>query len=462
MSWCAGAFGSRRDFGMTLFYTTPLIFTGLSVAIAFHAGLFNIGAEGQLDTGRAGRGGGRRGLAGIALAAGTGLATLAALAAGTIWGAIPGWLRARRGSHEVINTIMLNFIAAGLASYVTLYLLKNPDSQNPETRPDWRGISDSSIWYFWRRAGEHGVAVWRLPLRRCVWILLWRTVLGFEMRAVGQSEPAARAAGIDSGGSGSLRMSVAGGLAGLVGVGEVLGNAGNFRLGFSPEYGFLGIAVALLGRNQPLGVVAAALLFGALHKGAADLDMETEHVTRELSLVLQALIILSVIGGWALELDEKTGRNMIGQLAGFDAAGFHAADLCGARRHVQRAVRRDQYRARRHDVDRGVWRGGGNIGQPIRRGWGSACGMGAGVALAAIYGLFVIRLRANQIVAGMAINMLAMGLTPFFCKILYDVTGSTPAIPIGERFQSAPLYLCWGLVVVCWSLDEIHAGGACG
>jgi simple sugar transport system permease protein len=127
-----------------------------------------------------------------------------------------------------------------------------------------------------------------------VWILLWRTVLGYEMRAVGQSEPAARAAGINSGRIRIIAMAVAGGLAGLVGVGEVLGNAGKYRLGFSPEYGFIGIAVALLGRNQPVGVVASALLFGALHKGAADLDLETEHVTRELSLVLQALIILSV------------------------------------------------------------------------------------------------------------------------------------------------------------------------
>jgi simple sugar transport system permease protein len=89
-------------------------------------------------------------------------------------------------------------------------------------------------------------------------------------------------------------MAIAGGLAGLVGVGEVLGNAGKFKLGFSPEYGFIGIAVALLGRNRPLGVVAAALLFGALHKGTADLDFETEHVTRDLSLILQALVILSV------------------------------------------------------------------------------------------------------------------------------------------------------------------------
>jgi simple sugar transport system permease protein len=127
-----------------------------------------------------------------------------------------------------------------------------------------------------------------------IWVLLWRTPLGFEMRAVGQSESAARAAGIDVARIRILALSIAGGLAGMVGIGEVLGNAGRFKVGFSPDYGFMGIAVALLGRNQPVGVVFAALLFGALHKGTADLDLETEHVTRELSLVLQALIILCV------------------------------------------------------------------------------------------------------------------------------------------------------------------------
>jgi general nucleoside transport system permease protein len=287
------AFGSGYDFGMTLFYTTPLIFTGLAVAVPFQAGLFNIGAEGQLTLGA---------LAAAAVGAlwpalpwplAPVLATAAAILAGMFWGWIPGWLRARRGSHEVINTIMLNFIAAGLASYVTLYLLKNPDTQNPETRNIGAGYLIHQFVIF----GGAPVST-ALPLAitaaALVWILLWRTVLGYEMRAVGQSEPAARAAGINSGKIRIIAMSVAGGLAGLVGVGEVLGNAGKFRLGFSPEYGFIGIAVALLGRNQPVGVVAAALLFGALHKGAADLDLETEHVTRELSLVLQALIILSV------------------------------------------------------------------------------------------------------------------------------------------------------------------------
>ncbi len=204
-----------------------------------------------------------------------------------------GWLRARRGSHEVITTIMLNFIAAGLASYVALYLLKNPDSQNPETRPVGAGYLIHQFGTF-----DHAPVSLALPLAIlaaiAMQILLWRTALGFEMRAVGQNEAAARAAGIDSGRIRILALALAGGLAGCVGIAEVLGNAGNFRVGFSPEYGFLGIAVALLGRNQPLGVVAAALLFGALHKGAEDLDFATEHVTRELSLVLQALIILSV------------------------------------------------------------------------------------------------------------------------------------------------------------------------
>lgn len=299
-----GAFGSRADIGMTLFYATPLVFTGLAVALPLQAGLFNIGAEGQLTMGAL-----------AAAAVGTVwpalpwplapvLATLAAFLAGVAWGAIPGWLRVRRGSHEVINTIMLNFIAAGLASYVALYLLKNPDSQNPETRPVGAGYLLTQ-WKCFAPAPVSAALVLALVAALLLALLLWRTSLGFEMRAVGQSESAARAAGIDVSRCRLLAMCLAGGLAGLVGVGEVLGNAGKFRVGFSPEYGFIGIAVALLGRNRPLGVVAAALLFGALHKGSADLDFETEHVTRELSLVLQALIILSVsadgLWGWLQE-----------------------------------------------------------------------------------------------------------------------------------------------------------------
>jgi ABC-type uncharacterized transport system, permease component len=290
---CLGAFGSPYDLGMTLFYATPLVLTGLSVAVAFHAGLFNIGAEGQLTLGA---------LAAAALGAlwpqcpsiiAPFLAGLAAIVAGTLWGAVPGWLRAHRGSHEVINTIMLNFVAVGLSSYVTLYLLKNPETQNPETR----SIGDGYMIHQFAWFGGAPVSL-ALPLAivaaGCVWFFLAKTVWGYELRAVGQSQSAARAAGISAGNVRIIALAIAGALAGLVGVAEVLGNAGRFKVGFSPEYGFIGIAVALLGRNHPLGILAAALLFGALHKGATALDLETEHVTRDLSLILQALILLSV------------------------------------------------------------------------------------------------------------------------------------------------------------------------
>lgn len=295
------AFGSRYDLGMTLFYATPLIFTGLSVATAFHAGLFNIGAEGQLTMGALAAAAVGALLPGLPSPLGAVLGTVAAMVGGLVWGGIPGWLRARRGSHEVINTIMLNFIAAALASYVALHLLKNPESQNPETRPIGAGFLVPQFSFF-DGAPVSAALVIALLAAACVWIVLWRTALGFEIRAVGQSDAAARAAGIDCGRIRIIALSAAGALAGLVAVAEVLGNAGKFRVGFSPEYGFFGIAVALLGRNHPAGIVVAAMLFAALHKGTAELDLETERVTRDLSLILQGLVILAVsaegLWGW--------------------------------------------------------------------------------------------------------------------------------------------------------------------
>ncbi len=296
-----GAFGSKYDFGMTLFYTTPLIFTGLSVAFAFHSGLFNIGAEGQLVMGALAVAAAGIHFQSLPSFVAPFLGILVAVIGGGIWGAIPGWLRARRGSHEVINTIMLNFIAAGLASWVTLYLLKNPDSQNPETAavaPQYL-IGQFS---FFEGAPVSMALFLALAAVGVVWFILWKTVLGFEIRAVGQNEAAARAAGIDAAKMRMIAMAIAGALAGMVGIGEVLGNADRFRVNFSPGYGFTGIAVALLARNRPFAIIASALLFGALHKGATDLDLETENVTRDLALILQALVILSVsadgIWGW--------------------------------------------------------------------------------------------------------------------------------------------------------------------
>lgn len=285
--------GSRYDLGMTLFYATPLMLTGLSVAFALQAGLFNIGAEGQLTMGALAAAIVGVTFPGVVWPWAPLLAGIAAFLAGGFWGFIAGWLKAKRGSHEVINTIMLNFIAAGLASWLTLYVFKNPESQNPETGPVGAGYLIRQLAFFGDAPLSTALFV-AIAAAVLMGVFLSRTVFGFELRAVGQNESAARAAGIKLGLVQMATMFLAGGIAGLVGVGEVLGNAGKFRLGFSPDFGFMGIAVALLGRGRPAGVAAAALLFGALHKGASDLDFETENVTRDLALILQALVILSV------------------------------------------------------------------------------------------------------------------------------------------------------------------------
>jgi ABC-type uncharacterized transport system permease subunit len=301
-----GAFGTRYDFGMTLYYTTSLAFTGLAVAIPFQAGLFNIGAEGQLTLGALAAAAVGIVFPNIAWPLAPILAVLAAFSAGAFWGAIPGYLRAKRGSHEVINTIMLNFIAAGLASWVTLYLLRNTQSQNPETKAVGAGYLISHLDFFGDAPTSSAIFL-VLFVAFIVCIFLYKTVWGYELRAVGQSEKAARAAGINDAKVRIFAMALGGGIAGLVAVPEVLGNSARFKMGFSPDYGFIGIAVALLGRGRPLGVLAAALLFGALHKGTADLDLETEHITRDFSMILEALVILAISaeGIWNLKRRRK-------------------------------------------------------------------------------------------------------------------------------------------------------------
>ncbi len=291
------AFGSRYDLGVTLYYATALICTGLSVSVAFHAGLFNIGAEGQLVMGTlAGA------LVGVVLPdlpsyVAVPLAILAAILVGGLWGWIPGWLRTSRGSHEVINTIMLNFVAAAISSWLVTSHFQNPGSQSPETPPVapayfFRAWDPMKHWF--DDAPASAAFPFVVLVSIALWIFLWRTPWGFKIRAVGENEDAARTAGIDVDRSRQLAMGLAGALAGLVVVGEVLGGVGKMRLGFSPDFGFIGIAVALLARNHPLGILLTGFLFGALHKGAADLDIETEFVTRDLSSVIQALVIFCV------------------------------------------------------------------------------------------------------------------------------------------------------------------------
>lgn len=288
-----GAFGSAYDLGMTLFYTAPLILTGLAVAVPFHAGLFNIGGEGQLTLGAL-----AVAATGILFPELTGCAAfvaagLAGLAAGALWGGIAGWLRAYRGSHEVISTIMLNFIAAGLSSWVVLYLIRSNDTQNPETAHVGGGYMLDAFAFL--QGAPVTMASLVSPLcALLVWALMARGVKGYEISATGANPEGAATAGVNVPRTRLWAMVLAGGLAGLVGLAEVCGNAGRFRMGFSPDFGFVGIPVALLARCHPLGVVASALLFGALQKGTSGLELETEFVTRDLASIIQALVVLTV------------------------------------------------------------------------------------------------------------------------------------------------------------------------
>jgi simple sugar transport system permease protein len=279
---------------MTLFYTAPLLLTGLAVAIPFRAGLFNIGAEGQLTVG--------------ALAAAWAAVLLPnlespflaflwasslAFTVGGVWGAIPGYLKAKRGSHEVITTIMLNFIAAGLTAYFTLYTIKDPESSQAETLLIAPVYQLKSFEFF--NGAPMGSLIFGLILLVValhVWIRNSRW--GYQLKAVGENERAAETYGITKQKVWVSSMFVAGGVAGLVGLVEVMGNAHRFKIGFSADYGFVGIAVALVARGNLLGILPSAFMFGLLQKGSASLDLETEKVTRDLSYIIQGLIILGV------------------------------------------------------------------------------------------------------------------------------------------------------------------------
>jgi ABC-type uncharacterized transport system permease subunit len=284
--------------GYTLFLATPLIFTGLAVSVAFRAGLLNIGAEGQLYVAAFAT-------AWIGILLGSlpavvlvPLCFAAAILAGAGWGAIPGLLKARFGSHEVINTIMMNFIAVALVSYFTQYHYRTPGDPILQTAP----ISAAA---HLPRLGQisPGLPV-RIPLNvsflmalaasGIVYVFLWRTKWGYELRATGSNPSAAEYGGISVRRQIVLAMAISGGLAGMVGINEVLGYRHRYYDGFSDNYGFTGIAVALLGRNHPVGVIFAALLFAVLMRGGVPVDAFTQHVTKDIVQILQATIILFV------------------------------------------------------------------------------------------------------------------------------------------------------------------------
>jgi simple sugar transport system permease protein len=222
----------------------------------------------------------------------------AAMLAGAVWGAIPGLLKARFGSHEVINTIMMNFVAIALVSYFTQYHYRVPGDPILQSAP----ISANA---HIPRLGEMvpGLPV-RIPLNvafllalaacGAVYVFLWRTKWGYEIRATGTNPSAAEYGGISVRRQIVLAMAISGALAGMVGINEVLGYRHRYYDGFSDNYGFTGIAVALLGRNHPVGVIFAALLFAVLTRGGIPVDAFTRNVTKDIVQILQATIILFV------------------------------------------------------------------------------------------------------------------------------------------------------------------------
>lgn len=284
--------------GYTLFYATPLIFTGLAVAVAFRCGLLNIGAEGQLYIAAFATAWAGITFAGLPAVLLVPLCFLAAVLSGGFWGAVPGVLKARFGAHEVITTIMMNFIAIALASYFTQYHYKPPGDALLQTVPIGENAHIPRMARFVPGFPERiplNVA-FLLALLACllVYLFLWRTRWGYQIRATGANAAAAQYGGIATGRQIVLAMAISGALAGMVGVNEVLGYRYRYYDSFSSGYGFTGIAVALLGRNHPVGVILASLLFGALLRGGLFVDIFTEHVSKDLVVVLQGIIILFV------------------------------------------------------------------------------------------------------------------------------------------------------------------------
>ncbi len=295
-----GAFGSRSGLSYTLYYATTFVFTGLAVAVAFHGGLFNIGGEGQAMIGGLGAG-----VVALAIAPGLPafvvlpLMVLSAMVFGMAWAAVPAALQAWRGSHIVITTIMFNFVAAALMGYLLVNVLKEPGNMAPESAAfaasarmpgvhelfGWLGID-------WPRTPLNLSILLAIAASVLVYFALWRAQSGYALRAVGFSPEAARYAGITPQAQIMRSMLLSGALAGLVGINEIAGVQGRLIADFVAGAGFAGIAVALIGRNHPVGIAFAALLFGALYQGGAELAFEIQGFSREMVFTLQGLIVL--------------------------------------------------------------------------------------------------------------------------------------------------------------------------
>ncbi len=295
-----GAFGSKSGISYTLYYATTFVFTGLAVAVAFHGGLFNIGGEGQAVMGGLGAG-----LAALAFSAHLPfwmmlpVLVLSAAVFGGLWAAVPGALQAYRGSHTVITTIMFNFIASALLSYLLVSTLKEPGNMTPESRAFAEsarvpGVHEAMAWLGleWPRTPLNLTVLLAVAAAALTWAALWKSRGGYALRAVGFAPKASLYAGMQPHRLTVLAMAASGALAGLVGVNEIAGVHGRLLPDFVAGAGFAGIAVSLIGRNHPLGIVLASLLFGALYQGGSELSFEISGFSRDMVFLLQGLIVL--------------------------------------------------------------------------------------------------------------------------------------------------------------------------
>jgi len=295
-----GAFGSQRGISYTLYYATTFIFTGLAVAVAFHGGLFNIGGEGQAILGGLGTGL-------IALWLSNSLPAWAMLPLmlvsgalfGAAWAAVPAYLQAYRGSHVVITTIMFNFIASSLLVYLLVNVLRPAGSMAVETAafaasaklPGMQEVL-AAVGIEWDASPLNMSLILALLASLAVYLFLWRTRAGYRLRAVGSSQSAAEYAGINVRHQIVIGMAISGALAGMVGMNEIAGVNGKLLLEFVSGAGFTGIAVALMGRNHPVGIIFASVLFGALFQGGAEVAFEVPGFSREMVVMLQGFIVL--------------------------------------------------------------------------------------------------------------------------------------------------------------------------
>ena len=294
-----GSFGYIEGFAYTLYYTTNFIFTGLAFAVAFHCRLFNIGGEGQAYLG---------GLGVFLVAINFSflpvpivwlLAVIGAALFGAAWAFIPGYLQAKRGSHVVITTIMFNFIASSLMVFLLVDVIRDTNQMGPHTV-----VVAKELWFpTFKDFGQFiGLKIRYSPLNISfflaiaalffVWFLIWKTKWGYEMRAVGHNTKAAVYAGISPHRNIIIAMLISGALAGMLGINEILGVHHKVIAGFPAGYGFTGIAVALMGRNHPIGIFPAAFLFGILYQGGSEVTFDMPNITRYMFVAVQGVIIL--------------------------------------------------------------------------------------------------------------------------------------------------------------------------